>query len=448
MRTIRWDPVDVPIYNEGTDGGLLEAHLNLTALYGEREYLRHGYPVDVDGDGRQEVVTRTMNANRCRAIDPADGSTVWTSPDIRPPPRESVQISDLTVGDLDGDGTREALLATYQGDVICVDTRDGSVRWHRRLGYLINNSNLAVRKITPGPGKDVALTVARGTRPSGPSPYWRNNHMFHPSLVVLDHAGETAFIVEEYAEHNAAGHYTWTADLDGDGYHEIACIGDGEVIWFDNDGTRLFSMPVEGDEDHPDDVLVCDLYPDRPGREIVYLDGTDAVRVHSTEGEPLQHRRYPESVASHLQLLECLDTPDGPRLIACNIRSVDSKLLLLDGDLEVEWGLELPPDLLPPMTADWDGDGHDEIIVGGAGKERYDPDAVEECSLAILDRDGSPLYWQRWTDASLCKPLAVADLDADGAEELLVSVGENDGPEGRFSLPEGTEQHLFVVEQP
>ena len=72
-------------------------------------------------------MTRTGNANRCRAIDPADGSTLWASSDRRPPPRESVRISDLAVGGVNEDGTAEALLATYQGDAIRVDAGDGSI---------------------------------------------------------------------------------------------------------------------------------------------------------------------------------------------------------------------------------------------------------------------------------------------------------------------------------
>jgi len=107
----------------------------------------------------------------------------------------------------------------------------------------------------------VALIAARGTDPAGPWPYWRNDHPFYPSLVVPDHEGEIAFVAEEYADHNAGGHDTWTADIDGDGYHGIGRIGAGQVVRFDDDGTRLFSTAVGGDEAHPDDLLVRDFSP-------------------------------------------------------------------------------------------------------------------------------------------------------------------------------------------
>lgn len=51
MCTIAWEPGDVGPYDEGEEGGPIRRRPDLTALYGEREYLRRGVPVDVDGDG-------------------------------------------------------------------------------------------------------------------------------------------------------------------------------------------------------------------------------------------------------------------------------------------------------------------------------------------------------------------------------------------------------------
>jgi outer membrane protein assembly factor BamB len=440
MRTIEWSPDSSPVYEKGYDSGAVRTHLDLTEVYGEREFLRHGFARDVDDDGTPELVVRTMNANRARAIDLEDGSTVWLSPDVDPPPRESVQISDLHVGDLDGDGDPEVLLATYQGSVICLDATDGSVAWHRRLGFLINNSALGIDAIVPGSGGNVALTVARGTDPSGPSPYWRNNLLFHPRLLVLDRNGEIVLLTDEYATDNSAGHYTWTGDVDGDGYHEVACIGEREVVWFDGTGERLFAMPSSGEGGHPDDLHVVDLYPDSDGKEIVYLDGHTGVNVYSSSGEPLHERTFPGAVASHLQLLAPRLTPAGPRIVGCNIRAPGSKLLLLDGELDTIWALESGPDLMHPLWFDWDRDGEREIVVGSR------TDHVDRCCLRVMDRDGAPRYWQRIRGHDLCVPIEAADLDGDGREELVVAVGDKDGPDGRWSLPDGTHMHLLVVD--
>ena len=42
MRVIRWTPEDVAVYAEGFDGGCIKRHFKLSALHGEREYIRHG----------------------------------------------------------------------------------------------------------------------------------------------------------------------------------------------------------------------------------------------------------------------------------------------------------------------------------------------------------------------------------------------------------------------
>jgi hypothetical protein len=445
MRTIRWQPDDAPTYAEGFSHGLIRQHFNLTALHGEREYLRHGFLVDVDGDGTPEIITRTRNSNRARCMRADDASTVWLSPDLVPPPDESVQISDIAVGDLDDDGIAEVLLATYQGDVICLNARDGSVRWHRRLPYLLNNSMLAASRITPGPGKNIALTVAETADKAGPGPRYRYNRMQNPSLMVLDHLGEIAFMVENYAEHNSAGHYTWTFDIDGDGFCEIGCCGEEELIWFDNDGTRLFALPCPGEGGHPDDVRVCDWVPDLPGREIIYLDGIEGVRIFSSRGEPLRRATFSRDVASHLQLIMPLPRPEGPALVGANIRAADSKLLLMDHDLEVLWGLELGPDVMMPMHVDWDGDGREEIVTGSIGRDVHNRTGAEHCSFQIIRQDGSPLYWHRFEGYTQCTPLAIGDIDRDGRPEILVSIGDHDGPEGRWSLPQDSEEHLLII---
>ncbi len=445
MRTIRWEPDEIDDCAVGFTGGNIRQHFNLTALHGEREFLRHGFPVDVDDDGRKEIITRTQNGNRARCIRSDDGSTVWASDEVAPPPEESVQISDMAVGDLDDDGVAEVLLASYQGDIICLNALDGSLKWHRRIPWLLNNSMLSTSRITPGPGKNIALTVAEEADSNGPGPRYRYNNMYYPSLLVLDHNGDTAFLVENYAEHNSWGHYTWTFDIDNDGYCEIACCGEQELVWFDNDGTRLFALPSPGEGGHPDDVRVCNWCPERPGKEIVYLDGYEGVRIYSSEGDEIESATFPSDVASHLQLIMPLIRPEGPALVGANIRATDSKLLFMDENLDVEWGLQMAPDLMIPKKVDWDGDGREEIVTGSVGRDVHNEEGAEDCSFQITRQDGSPVYWHRWEGYTVCWPLIIDDIDGDGRPEAVLSIGDHDGPEGRWSLPEGGEEHIVVV---
>ena len=448
MKRIRWQEDDIPVYGHGMEGGAIRKHFDLTALHGEREYLRHAFLRDVDGDGRPEIITRTMNGNRARCIRSDDGSTVWESPDVAPPPEQSVQISDIAVGDLDEDGVDEVLLASYQGDIVCLDSITGSLKWHRRIPWLINNSMLAVRKITPGPGKNIALTVAHEAKEAGPGPRFRYNYMYHPSLLVLDHQGDTSFLVEDYAPHNSDGHYTWTFDIDGDGFCEIACCGVAELVWFDHDGRRLFSLPAPGEDGHPDDVQCFNWRPDVPGNEIIYLDGVEGVKVASCTGEILHEATYPPEIASHLQLIMPMHTPDGPALVAANIRSPESMLLFLDSELKPVWGLESDADIMNPCKADWDGDGREEIITGTIGRDVHNKRGSTSCSFQVIRTDGSPICKHHWEGYTQCQPVAVGDIDGDGRPEVVVSVGDHDGPEGRWSLPEGSREHLFLMGAP
>ncbi|MEA3400361.1 MAG: hypothetical protein U9R79_03870 [Armatimonadota bacterium] len=50
MRTVTWRPQDAEVYAEGLDEGLILTRVNLTEHHGEREFLRCGFLVDMDGD--------------------------------------------------------------------------------------------------------------------------------------------------------------------------------------------------------------------------------------------------------------------------------------------------------------------------------------------------------------------------------------------------------------
>ncbi len=445
MQIIEWNDDDVPVCEHGGEGSRIVRDFNLTELHGETEFLRHGIFLDVDGDGTDEIITRTLNANRARAISSIDGSTLWVSPDIAPPPEDSVQISDIAVGDLDEDGVAEVVLASYAGDVICLDSRDGSVKWHRRLPWLINNSLLKVCRITDSPGANLALTVGHTKRRTDSTDYARVNWLPDPSLAILDCQGEVEVFVEAYDEDNSNGHMTWCEDIDGDGLHEVCVCGHERAIWFDGTGGRLFDMPSEGEGGHPDWLIVCDWLPERDGREILYLNGTIGVRMYSGEGEMLAEVDLSEH-SSHLQVIEALPEPEGMGAVACNIRSPDSLLLRLDHDIQPLWGFLTDIDVIGAHHADITGDGRQEIICGGFGRARDNRTAPLKTALHVMTDAGEPLYWHRWQGESQC---TVCDMrEIDDHVELLVSVGTNGGDEGRWSLAEGSEEHLYIVRPP
>lgn len=451
MHVIDWEePGTVPVQHGGFEGDCIKRHLDLTELHGEREFLRQGFLVDVDGDGTPELITRTMNANRARAVRLTDGSTVWVSPDIAPPPHESSQVSQMDVGNLDEDGIPEVVLTSYDGDVICIDTQTGEAKWHRRLDWYINNPRIMIQRVTPGHGRNVCFTVGHdvdfiATKHARP----RINMVRQPSLLVLDHEGNDALLIPEYAAHNGNGHNTWLYDIDDDGCCEIIASGDNRVIVFNNRGERLFELPCkpEGSDGnaHPDALLAVNWDPARPGKEILYLNGIDGLVMADCRGQVLFDETYPREVASHLQEIGVVDRPDGLGLIAENIRSADSKLLYMNHDFEIEWAAQMAGDMTGAMLYDWDGDGEDEIVTGSIGYNVLNPVAPERASLQVMKQDGTPLYWHLWNGASLRPILDRGDVDGDGREESIVSVGAHGGPGGRFSLREGSHEHVLVM---
>ncbi|MFO8080446.1 MAG: hypothetical protein R6V07_09080 [Armatimonadota bacterium] len=449
MQIIEWSQEEIPVFGEGHTGPAIQRHFNLTRMHGETEFLRHGFFVHIESSEAPAIVTRTLNANRARAISSEDGSTLWVSPEVAPPPDESVQISDIAVGDLDDDGTLEVVLASYAGDVICLNASDGSVKWHRRLPWLINNSLLKICRITDSPGANLALTVGQTERRTDSSAYARVNWLPDPSLAILDSEGEVEVFIEAYDEDNSDGHMTWCEDIDGDGLHEVCVCGHERAIWFDGTGERLFEMPSEGEGGHPDDLIVHNWLPECPGREVLYLNGTIGVRMFGTAAGRMPDPRRFELLAevdlsehsSHLQQIMALPQPEGPKLVLANIRDPHALLLLLDGNFQPQWGLDLPIDIMHPHHADVTGDGRQEIICGGRDREK----TAGWCSLQVMTDRGEALYQHRWDDGEICWVLDVADIDGDGRPEILCSVGSNRGPQGRWSLPEGAEQSLYII---
>ena len=148
--------------------------------------------------------------------------------------------------------------------------------------------------------------------------------------------------------------------------------------------------------------------------------------------------------SSHLQVIEALPEPEGMGAVACNIRSPESLLLRLDHDLSPRWGLLTAIDVIGAHHTDVTRDGRQEIICGGFGRARDNRTAPLRTALHVMTDAGEPLYWHRWEGHSHC---TVCDMqEVDGTVQLLVSVGTNGGDQGRWSLAEGVEESLYIIE--
>ncbi|MFB6271728.1 MAG: FG-GAP repeat domain-containing protein [Salinibacter sp.] len=433
---IHWHPDrNIPRVACGYGEGRIDTRLNLTRLHGEREFTRNARLVDLTGDGRRELLTRTMNENRVRALNPQTGETLWMSPSVLPA-FQHPQASDLAVGDITGDGNLEVLIVTYDGHVLCINGQDGTLRWRRELPYHINNPNLqgALGNITAGEGLELALTVGTEVEP-GPRNRPRINLIHNPSLLVLQSNGETAWIAEQYDESNSRGHNTWAHDVDRDGLAEVFAIGADKLIAFGAGGSRQFSLPMQHGG-HPDKVLFSGWAPDHPGDEIIYTDGIRGIGVASSQGEILQHREITDGLGGHLQDLFLIQSPEGPRLFAQHIRDGNAKSVLYDETLTPQWAAQLGYDASMQHTTliDWTGDGDPEIATGSISET-----GDQQCSVQVMELDGTPLYWHRWGGSPLC---VITDATKN---KLVLGVGRNEGSQGRYSLPAGQSINLVFL---
>ncbi|MCS3938735.1 hypothetical protein GGP84_001361 [Salinibacter ruber] len=436
---IHWHPERyIPTTDCGYENGRITNRLNLTEIHGEREFTRNARLIDLNGDDQRELVTRTMNENRGRALDPKTGETLWVSPDVLPAYHHP-QASDLAAGDVTGDGTVEVLILSYDGHVLCIDGRDGSLQWHRRLPYHINNPDLqaSLSNITDHPGLELALTVGNDFK-WGPRDRPRINLMRNPSVLVLRADGKTAWKAHRYDRTNSRGHKTWVHDVNNDGYAEVFAIGNRKIHAFDRHGEPLFRVPLEY-SGHPDQIVFGDWSSENPGDEVIYTDGIRAIGVASSTGQILDYHTVTDSLQGHLQDLIFIPSPDGPRLLAQNIRAPDAKTILYDQELNPLWVAQLGyrASMQTTKLLDWTGDGTPEIATGSITSTND-----TQCSLQVMTLDGDPLYWHRWNGFPLC---ILTDAHAD---KLLLGVGWNEGSEGRYSLPRGMSTNLIIINTP
>ena len=123
--------------------------------------------------------------------------------------------------------------------------------------------------------------------------------------------------------------------------------------------------------------------------QILYTDATEDINVATSNREVTRSHRIDETSRSHLQDLVFVDTREGPRIQALNIRATDAKMIQYDPSFTPKWAVELTYDAAMANTVllGWDGDGNDEIAVGSLEA------GADVCSLQIMETDGTPLYW-------------------------------------------------------
>ena len=288
---------------------------------------------DLDLDGTPEVLFTTDALHRLYVVDGTDGSTLWTLDDVYH------FSSSPVVGQLDDDPELEVVVTRSDGRTISVLAHDGSLEAEVNTNRAIGEGNMAIADLD---GDGVAEIVVPG------SARIAAYHLDGGNLVEL-----------------------WVSDNEGCG----------------NNSYRSNCIPVVSDVD-------LDGSPDIIAGDVIYgADGSTEV-VGSGLGDGWN------AVGNF---------DDDPYAEIVLVRQ--GNVWLLEHDLSVAWGPVNPPaggSGGAPTVADFDGDGRPEI--GIAGSNRY----------FVLDTDGSLLWEAETADFSSNRTgSTVFDFQNDGSAEVV-----------------------------
>jgi hypothetical protein len=289
----------------------------------------------------------------------------------------------MTVADLDGDGAAE-ILAYDVDNALHAWRIDGTELWRTgpRTPYIGGMPTAVVADLE---GDGTPEVIAQAT-------------------VLEGRTGAERFT------YTVAGYFLdpVSADLDGDGRAEI--VSDGSV--FANDGTRLWTGLTPRDSFSFVYGMVLDVDGD-PDGEVVQAE-SDRISVFDADGRALASARFSSGLASTPCAAD-LDDDGEPELVL----PAQTRLHAFEVDGSIRWSVPIKDTSTAAgcIAADLDGDGAAEVLY-----------ADEEAFLILDGRTGATrLSWSEHGSGTLLETPSVADVDKDGALEVLVSSNDNNG---------------------
>lgn len=392
---------------------------------------------DVDGDGRDDVVAATFG-DALHVLSGADGV------DLHPPRPLLATPRQLQVGDLDGDGTPDAVVALDDGRGLAVDLAANTLRWtYQVLGGALET--VALADVT-GDGLVDAVLGGHGVPVARTSPdYDRTSSLGSldgPLVAVLE--GATGVRVWDWgtpASGSDRVHALGAGDLTGDGTPDVvAHVGKhraGHLVALDGAGRQLAGVSLgeptlrwAAETTHgragvqsaytPEGLLVGD--GDGDGHADSYLSSWSGALLGVSGGRlrpsPATDRRAPQPE----RLFTVARQPPHTH-VSWRDGQAGAELVTASGDHLVA--------LRDPVTGAvrwaYDAGGRSHLTVGGVGAGGAPGVAVGSAAGRLYGLDGGGQLLHRRRDVFLPERTAgvtAVDVTGDGAEELVgASIG-------------------------
>lgn len=217
---------------QGDGAGWDSAVLWQAAFGGTHDRMRDAELGDVDGDGQDEIVVATHDQGVVAVLDEVDGA--WTATELSRTP--DTFVHEIEVGDLDGDGTPEIYATPSQPNKSSGASQPGSIArfahgpdgFTRTLVASFQDTHAKEILVTDLGAGPALYAVAEGV--TGPG-----NALTRPVRILrLDPPSEGA----EWTPVEAAAllgerqsRFLLSGDLDGDGTRELIATGMRTGLW-------------------------------------------------------------------------------------------------------------------------------------------------------------------------------------------------------------------------
>ncbi len=354
---------------------------------------------DLDGDGSLDILI-AQNIPRVRgdafshiscltAIN-LDGKILWQLG--KPDPRNGLLTNDtpFQIQDMDGDGAAEVILVR-DFKLQILDGKTGKVKNSTLMPPMA--ADLKERPYELNSGDSIALLNLSGSKTATEilvKDRYRYFWVYDRNLKLL------------WKGEGQTGHFPYAYDMDGDGKEEFVM---GYTLW-SHDGRKLWSRDQEL-RDHADGIAIGNFSGDSNAAPMAFACGSDeGFLLFDREGRILKHLRIGHAQSPSIAKYRA-DIP-GLQLLTINYWRNPGILTLIDAQGNILKQAEPIHSGSPLLPVNWRGDGIEFSLLSGNSKEGGMIDG-DFRRVVMFPDDGHPDL------ASM-----VADLTGDARDEVIL----------------------------